>query len=337
MRKVNKLLISALTLTALIWSGSALALDKVRTYTQTNYPGFIQFVAKELGLFTKYGIDPDLRYFPSGAPIVQAAAAKEWDIAFLGAPPAVIGASSLGIVTIGMIYNESGQHKLIGRPDYVAAATSKPASLRGARIFVTTLSTGHFMVEACLRKLGLAPNEVTLIPSDQVASVSAFSTGQGDLVQVWPPFTSALLERGNRVLCDGQQAGSRIATVWVASKEFASKRPDLVIKWLQANGDAVNWVREDVTRTTEMYRKFMAFSGQNSTESTLRDTVNVVMTAETLKEQIKYFSGTDASKPYMVEMYEGIAEFFIRNGRMKEVPDFRPLIDASFLKKAVDR
>jgi ABC-type nitrate/sulfonate/bicarbonate transport system substrate-binding protein len=334
MKRTTRLLSIAMTVAALVISHSALALEKVRTYTQTNYPGFIQFAAKELGLFAKYGIDPDLRFFPSGAPIVQAAAAKEWDIAFLGAPPAVIGSSSLGMVTIGVIYNESAQHMLIGRPGYVTAALANPAALKGAKIFVTTLSTGHFMTEACLRKLGIGVNDVSIIPSDQTASVSAFAAGQGDLVQAWPPFTAALLERGNRVLCDGAQAGARIATVWVSTKEFAAKHPDLVVKWLQANGEAVDWVRQDSARTTEMYRRFLAFAGQTATDETLKETVRTVMTAEPLKDQIKYMTSNDGKRSFVVDMYESIGQFFVRNGRMKEVPDFRPFVDASFLQKA---
>ena len=335
MNKTARLVSIALALAGLAISHSALALEKVRTYTQTNYPGFVQFAAKELGSFAKHGIDPELRFFPSGAPIVQAAAAKEWDIAFLGAPPAVIGSSTLGMVTIGMIYNESAQHMLIGRPSYVTAALASPGAVKGAKIFVTTLSTGHFMTEACLRKLGIGVNDVSIVPSDQTASVSAFATGQGDLVQAWPPYTAALLERGNRVLCDGAQAGARIATVWVSTKEFAAKRPDLVVKWLQANGEAVDWIRQDSARTTEMYRRFMAFAGQTSSEETVKETVRAVMTAEPLKEQVKYMTTSDGSNSFMVEMYESIGLFFVRNGRLKEVPDFRPFIDASFLQRAV--
>lgn len=308
---------------------------KVRTFSQTNYPGFIQYVARELGLFAKYGIDSDLRFFPSGAPIVQAAAAKEWDMAFLGAPPAVIGASSLGMITIGMIYDEAPQHKLIGRSDFVARALADPAALKGAKIFVTTLSTGHYMTEACLRKFGLTPKDISIIPSEQAATLAAFTAGRGDLAQVWPPFTSTLLERGNRVLCDGGQAGLDIATVWVAAKDFAARRPDLVVKWLKANGEAVKWVKQDPARTLDMYRKFMAFNGQTSTETVLKDIVGFVMTANTLEDQIRYLTPADGEPSFIVRAYEGIARFFVRNGRMKGVPDFRPLVDASFLQKAV--
>lgn len=314
---------------------AAQELEKVRTYTQTNYPGFVQFVTREAGLFTKYGIDPDLRFFPSGAPIVQSAASKEWDIAFLGAPPAVIGGSALGIVTIGQIYDEAPWHQIYGRPDYVAKALANPASLKGAKIFVTTLSTGHYMVEACLRKFGLGTSDVSIIPSEQTATLSAFASGQGDLAQVWPPFTASLQERGNRVLCDGKQAGISVGTVWVATKDFAARRPDLVVRWLKANGEAVKWIKQDTARTTEMYRKFMAFAGQTFTEATVKEVVAIVMNANTLEEQLKYVTASGGGEPPIARMYEGIAQFFIRNGRMKAVPDIPSMIDASFLQKAV--
>ena len=310
-------------------------LDKVRTFTQTNYPGFVQYVTRELGLFTKYGIDPDMRFFPSGAPIVQAAAAKEWDVAFIGAPPAVIGASSLGLITIGMPYEESPTHKLYGRPDYVAKVRANHDALKGAKIFVTTLSTGHYMTEGCLLKFGLKSSDVNIIPSEQTATLSAFSAGQGDLAQMWPPFTFALEERGNQVLCDGQQAGISIPSVWVTTKDFASRKPDLIVKWLKANGEAVDWIRENKARTTEMYRKFMTLVGQTYTDKTLDEVVGVVMTAEPLPAQLKALSPSGNEKPYIIRSYEGIAQFFIRNGRLQNVPNFAPLVDASFVAKAV--
>ena len=128
-RLLEKAVLAAvLCVTAL--AAHAQDLAKVRTFTQTNFPGFVQFVTNELGLFAKYGIDPDLKYFPSGAPIVQAGAANEWDIAFLGAPPAVIGSDSLGIVTIGVITDDP--HELFGRPDYVDTALADPSTLKGA-------------------------------------------------------------------------------------------------------------------------------------------------------------------------------------------------------------
>jgi hypothetical protein len=79
----------------------------------------------------------------------------------------------------------------------------------------------------------------------------------------------------------------------------------------------------------------MAFAGQTSSEETLKETVRAVMTAEPLKEQVKYMTAGDGGTSFMADMYESIGLFFVRNGRLKEVPDFRPFIDASFLQRAI--
>jgi NitT/TauT family transport system substrate-binding protein len=309
-------------------------IEKVRTYTQTNYPGFVQFIAKDGRFFAKYVIDTDLHYLPSGAPIIQATASNEWDLAFVGAPSAVIGGATRGVITIGVIYDEASEHRLYGRPDYVAKVMADPAALKGARIFVTTLSTGHYMLEACLRKFGLGVKDVAIIPSEQTAIVSAFAAGQGDLAQVWSPFSVALQERGNRVLCDGTQAGVSILAVWVATRDFGLKHPELVVRWLKANGEAVQWIKEDAGRTTRMFRKFMVLTGQEYTDTTVKEVVRQAMTAETLDDQLQYMKAPGGGEPPIVRSYEGIAQFFIRNGRMKSVPDVRAMVDASYLVRA---
>ncbi|WP_161495903.1 ABC transporter substrate-binding protein [Bradyrhizobium japonicum] len=311
-------------------------LQKVRTYSQTNYPGFVNYAAKELGFLEKYGIDPDMKFLPSGGPIVQAAASKEWDIAFLGAPPAVIGASALGVITIGMNYEEAAEHELIGRPDYVAAVQADPQKLKGAKIFVTTLSTGHYMFEGCMRKLGVNISDVNIIPSEQTATVSAFAAGQGDIAQVWPPQSTTLKERGNKPLCNGKEAGLSVATVWVVTQEFAKNHPDLVVKWLKANNDAIHWMKQDFERTYALYQKWDAYRGFNLPTAVLREEVVSVSKIIPAEDQVKLLlPPAPGEKAYLVKSYEGIADFFIRMGRLKEKPDFRPYVDGSFLQQVV--
>ncbi|HEC90466.1 MAG TPA: hypothetical protein ENI55_02245, partial [Alphaproteobacteria bacterium] len=139
---------------------SAQALEKVRTDSITAYTGFSIYAAKELGLFKKYGIDTNPKWYPSGAPIMQAAAGGAWDLTFLGAPPMTLGGPKLGLKTIGMVAEEAGMHELIGRPAFVAKVKKNHQALKGAKIFVTMLSTGHYMTEACLRKFGLTADDV---------------------------------------------------------------------------------------------------------------------------------------------------------------------------------
>src|SRR6185436_1457150 len=100
------------------------------------------------------GLDPQIKVYTSGAPIVQAAATDEWDVAHIWAPPTIQG-YKLGLVIAGVINEEAVIHELIGRPDWVDAAKKDPAKVKGAKVFITTASTGHYVVEGCLKQRGL--------------------------------------------------------------------------------------------------------------------------------------------------------------------------------------
>lgn len=333
---MNQRLGRILALAALLAAGAAHAQEKVRTFSINAYTGFSVYAAKELGLFAKNGIDTDPRFFPSGAPIVQAAAAKEWDMTFLGAPPAVLAGPSLGLVTVGMVAEEGSMHELIGRPEFVAAVRKDPAKLKGAKIFVTTLSTGHYMVEACLNKLGVNASQVSIIPSDQQSTLSAFAAGQGDLAQVWSPQNTSLRQRGNQVLCDARQTRLSMPAVWVAHPDFVKRKPELVAKWIKANLEAIDALKKDPARAFELYKKYDRFRGFNYTDELLKEEMEYVMgTYLTGREQLPLLAQGSGAKAPIVKSYEDISQFFIRQGRLKEVPNFQPLVDDRYLKSAV--
>lgn len=326
--------------TSLIALGATLpaaAQDQVRTTSITAYTGFYIYVADELGLFEKHGIDTEPRWFPSGAPIMQEAAAAQWDISFLGAPPTVLGGPALGLMTVGMIAEEGSMHELIGRPDFVAAARENPENLRGAQVFVTTMSTGHYMTESCLQSMGLSMDDVRILPSEQQATLSAFVAGQGDLAQVWSPQTTALKARGNEVLCGAAELGLSMPGVTVAHPDFIARTdPDVIVRWLRATDEAVQWIREDRERTFDMYRAYDAFRGFNFEDVMLETEVDLVMsTYMDAGQQLELLSPGADGHPPIATSFERIAEFFIRQGRLQSVPDYLPVIDPQYLSSIV--
>lgn len=318
-------------------TGIAAAADQVRTFNMPYYTGFPIYVADKLGLFEKHGIETKPKYFPSGAPIIQAAAARQWDITFLGAPPATLAGPQLGLVTIGVVQEGADIHRLVGRPGYVSKIQADPSAMKGAKIFVTTLSTGHYMLEGCLKSMGLTQEDVTILPSEQTATVSAFAAGEGDLAQVWPPQDAALLGRGNEQLCNGTQAGISIPDIWIAAPHFVKENPDVIVRWLKATTEAIEWIKEDEQRTYEMYLKFEQFRGFELDESVLRAEVKLLGLLNSGAQMLEAMSPDAEGKSYIAKGYEGVAGFFNRVGRMDNIPDYQPLIDASFLEKALAR
>ena len=318
-----------------IGAGSAAALDKVRTFNMPYYTGFPIYVAHELGLFEEHGIETEPRYFPSGAPVIQAAAAKQWDITFLGAPPATLAGPQLGLKTIGVVQEGANIHRLVGRPDYVAKLRADPAAMKGAKVFVTTLSTGHYMVEGCLKSMGLTQEDVTILPSEQPATVSAFAAGEGDLAQVWPPQDAALLKQGNEQLCNGTQAGLSIPDIWIAAPHFVEENPDAIVRWLRATTQAIEWIKEDFDRAYELYQKFDQFRGFESDPEVLREEAKLLQYLFSGEEMLERMRGSEGESSYIARGYEGVAGFFNRVGRMEGIPDYNPLIDPSFLEQAL--
>jgi len=327
-------LAAALVMTA---PASAQQKDKIRLAAQVWYPSFPQYVAMEQGIYAKWGLDPEIKVYPSGAPIVQAAATNEWDVAHIGAPPTIQG-YKLGLIIAGVISEEAVIHQLIGRPDYVEAAKKDPSKIKGAKIFITTASTGHYMVEACLKARGLAMTDVQVLPSEQQASLSAFMAGNGDLAQFWTPQSTAARARGMKVLCDGPEAKLKIPSVWVIHPEFAKKNPDAAVRWLRATLEGADMAR-DKAKTAAIYKKWDQYRGTQTPDDFLKEEIDLASDLWPLKTQLEVMKGAGGAKPYVFEALEGITDFYIRIGRMKETPDaakaaVNKMVDTSWLDKA---
>ena len=306
--------------------------DKIRLAAQVWYPSFPQYVAQEMGFYAKWGLDPTIKVYASGAPIVQAAATAEWDVAHIGLPPTVQG-FKLGLIIAAVISEEAVIHQLIGRPEYVAAAKKDPAKIKGAKVFVTTGSTGHFMVEGCLKKRGMKMSEIQILPSEQQASLSAFMAGNGDLAQFWTPQSTAARSKGMKVLCDAIEADLKVPSVWVVHPDFAKKNPDAAVRWLRATLDAVAWSAENKERTTALYRKWDTYRGTQTPEEYLKEEVDLAMDLWPLKVQVEKMRGKDA---YVFQALEEISQFYVRIGRMKEVaPEIAKMVDTQWIVKAV--
>lgn len=200
---------------------------------------------------------------------------------------------------------------------------------------MTTLSTGHYMVEACLRHLGLSTNDVRIVPSEQQATLSAFVAGEGDLAQVWSPQTTMLQARGNKVICGAKELALSMPGISVAHPNFiANNGSDKITRWLRATAEAVEWIRQDRKRTFELYKKYDAFRGFNFKDDMLEGEVDLVMnTYMNVDQQLAMLKpAAGKPEPAIAASFSAIAEFFIRQGRLKTVPDYRPYIDSRYLE-----
>lgn len=322
-----------LALLAAVAPAGAQPKDKIRIAAQVWYPSFPMFAAKEAGIYDRWGIDPEFKVYPSGAPIVQAAATGEWDVAHIGAPPFVQG-MKLGLKAAGVISEEAVIHQLIVRPNFYEEAQKDPSKVKGAKVFITTASTGHYMVEACLKRMGLTMSDVQVLPSEQHASLAAFMAGNGDMAQFWVPQSTTARARGMKVLCDAVQAGLELPSVWVIHPDFAKRNPDAAVRWLRATLEGAAWAREDRARTAAVYKKWDQFRGTETPKEILEEEIDLAVDLWPLQTQMEKMKAKQGDKSYVARSLEDISKFYMRIGRMKEMPNVETLIDTSWLDKA---
>lgn len=333
-RLFQRLLFVLLCSLCLPHAAFAQAKDKIRIAAQVWYPSFPQYVAMTQGIYAKWGLDPTMKVYPSGGPIVQAAATAEWDVAHIGLPPTVQG-WKLGLVIAGVISEEAVIHQLIGRPEYVDRMKKNPAGIKGAKVFVTTGSTGHFMVEGCLKKAGLTMNDVQILPSEQAASLSAFMAGNGDLAQLWTPQSTAARGRGMKVLCDATEAGVKVPSVWVIHPEFAKKNPDAAVRWLRATMEGVNWIAAEKARVPAVYKEWDKYRGTQTEDAFLAEEIELAKDLWAMPAQFERMIGKPGEKAYVYTVLDEISAFYQRIGRMKEIaPEIAKMPDPSWIRKA---
>src|SRR5574341_2656549 len=178
----------------LILAGSAILegqeLKKIKIgYPAISYNQIHIWVAKDAGLFKKYGLDAELVFFRGGQLATQALVAGDPPIVNIGL---VIQAGLQGHDVVLIASSESAYYySVVSRP-----AISKIEQLKGKRLGVSGFgSASHNAALILLRRLNLEPNkDVTLlVAGPTMERLTAMSAGSIDATLLTP--TEAVLAK----------------------------------------------------------------------------------------------------------------------------------------------
>jgi ABC-type nitrate/sulfonate/bicarbonate transport system substrate-binding protein len=159
------------------------------------------WVAKEEGLFKRYGTEPDLILIEGGTRGAQALISGDLPIMGMSGQP-VISARARGsdLVMIAGTVNKMN-YVLVGSP-----AVKKPDDLRGKRIGAAQAGTASYhAVLLGLKHWGLDArrDRITILQlGNQGARVASLQSGGSDAVIVNPGLGPSLKERGNNIIAD---------------------------------------------------------------------------------------------------------------------------------------
>ena len=149
----------------------------------------IRSVLKAAGLLENLPYTIEWSEFTAGLPIVEAAAADQIDVAWVGGVPPIFGAASdANFKVVAAVHEADKQNDSILVPK--GSDIHSIADLKGKKIAVFKGSSADGLMLTSLAQAGLTLKDVQpqyLAPADGLA---AFKTGQVDAYVTWDPFVA---------------------------------------------------------------------------------------------------------------------------------------------------
>jgi NitT/TauT family transport system substrate-binding protein len=213
------------------------------------------WVAKERGLFKKYGLDVQYILMPRSPLAVAALVAGEIDVAVIG-PGHLVNAATGGTDVVGIAnFAQKLDYRLNTRPEI-----KRKEELRGKRIAISGPgSTSHLVSLLALQHLAIDPNGAKIafltIPGTEINRRLALESGSVDATTLNGSVGDVYGQKGYPVLFNFKGSGVTMPqTMLVTTRRLASTRPQVVeayaktiVEAIAVMFDPVN--KESVTRT----------------------------------------------------------------------------------------
>ena len=211
------------------------------------------FVAAERGLFTRHGLDVELRVYDTAQPLADDVMRGEVDAGGYVAFPIVFLASRHATrpprAVTALV--EDRDHRL----SYVLARPGSglrfPRDAGGRRIGILPTVAYRRWLEAILRAAGGDPASVTIVPVAPALQAQSLAEGGIELLFTGDPMATAILARGlGEIVDDGAPCAARLAEpfhfgTFLLTDELAAGRPDDAARLVAALDDAIALMRSE--------------------------------------------------------------------------------------------
>lgn len=330
--------LASITLLAACGSSSSTEGSVIRVGTMPLTVGVpIQF-AYDHGFFSDEGLDVDITIFSTGAPINEAFAAGEIDIAASGLA-SVFSLANADARWVGEI-NTTGGMGIFVRPDSEIAQLSGQVGgfpdILGSRDTVEGLSilgplgtVSQFNIIGFANRFGLDSGNVTQIHMEHGSAFSAFIAGEGDAIAINPPFSFQLKDAGYVLAASFEDAtGVSLMDGIFTTANFTENREEELTKFLRAVYRAIDELQDFDTRF-DFSIEWFADNGLDVDPAFLTSEIEVR----------QYVTGQMMQEPDFLfgQGMNAIAEFFTEDERIEEanLPNVRNSFAPSFLEEAL--
>jgi NitT/TauT family transport system substrate-binding protein len=207
------------------------------------------WVARERGLFKKYGIDMQFILMPRNPLAVAALLAGEIDGAIIG-PGHLVNAALSGAELVGIAnFNQKLDFRLNTRPEI-----KKPEDLRGKRIAVSGPgSTSHLVSMLSLQGLSIDPVQAKIafltIPGTEMNRRLALESGSVDATTLRGAMGDLYANKGYTLLYNLKSAGVTLPqNMFVTTRRTAASKPQVIEGYLKATIEAIAMINDPANK-----------------------------------------------------------------------------------------
>ena len=287
------------------------------------WPGWFPLqVAQEKGLFSKNGVNVELKYFDSYTDSLNALSTGAIDAntqTLNDTLASVSGGAKQTIVVVND--NSTGNDKIIAREGVASVA-----DLKGKKVAVEQGTVDHYLLLLALAEAKLGPKDIEVVnlPTDQAAA--AFAGGQVDAVGAFAPFTTTALARpGSRAVSSSAEFPGAIPDHIVFKQQFVKDHTKDVQNVVNTWFETLKWIRDNRDAAVEIMAKRAGVSVEDYKSY---DAGTTIFTRQ--QNLDAYTPGT--TPQHLNYQADKIIEFITSTGLAKEKPSLDGLFDDRFVK-----
>ncbi|HXG50631.1 MAG TPA: ABC transporter substrate-binding protein [candidate division Zixibacteria bacterium] len=213
------------------------------------------WVAKDLGLFEKHGLDVEVIMITGSARSVAALLGGSTQFATGSATgPLVAAARGADIKVIAASYNKF-PYAFVVRPEI-----RSPNDLRGKKVNILNFGgSNDLALQLALREWGLKSSDIqVLIGGDAPTRLASLMAARTDATILSPPHLTKAVQAGYRVLADmGDMSANFTQSSLYTRGSLLRENRDRVKRFLRAYAEAVHVIKTDRERATKVFARRM--------------------------------------------------------------------------------
>lgn len=301
--------------------GNALAQDTKVGVGISGWTGFAPLtLAKEAGLFKKYGLDVTIKKIPQKDRHLAVASGDVQCAATTVETWIVWNANGVATTQIFQLDKSYGADGMVVKPNI-----AKISDLKGKTVAASAPGTApYFTLAWMLKKNGLSIKDVKVVNLEPQAAANAFVAGTSDLDagMTYEPYLSSVRAK--------PEAGRIIATTldypmvmdtFGCTPKFLAENPKAAKGLADAYFDAVEMIKTDPKKSFEI----MGADVKQTAEAFEKS--QGYLRWQDRSANLKFFAGEHAA------FNKEAAELLLEAGIIKQVPDLSKLADTRFIAK----